>query len=218
MTEPISRTAIIGVGNVGAALGQRLAAHGCEVTFGVRPGRQIDELLTNCGDKARAASTAEAVLDGDVVFLAVPAEAAVEALAGLEIAGKVVVDCNNPLSWDDKGPIWEPPPEGSTTAQLAAAYPDARFVKGFSTFGTEFHLDPDLGGKPIDVQLASDDAAAKETVAAIATAAGFRPIDAGPLRNAAALENLAVLWIQLAMFGPYGRQIGFQLAERRPVM
>jgi predicted dinucleotide-binding enzyme len=214
MTEAIERAAIIGVGNVGAALGQRLAASGYEVVFGVRAGRQIDELLERCDGRAWATSPAEAVRAAEIVFLAVPAEAAVEALVGLEIAGKVIVDCNNPLSWDDKGPIWTPPPEGSTTAQLTAAYPDARFIKGFSTFGTEFHLDPDLGGQPIDVQLAGDDPEAKKAVSAIATAAGFRSIDAGPLRNAAALENLAVLWIQLAMFGPYGRQIGFQLADR----
>jgi hypothetical protein len=51
-------------------------------------------------------------------------------------------------------------------------------------------------------------------VAAIARAAGFEPIDAGPLRNAAVLENLAMLWIHLAMVGGHGRQVGFKLLGR----
>ena len=39
-------------------------------------------------------------------------------------------------------------------------------------------------------------------------------IDVGPLRNAAALENLAVLWIHLALIAGRGRFIGFKLHER----
>lgn len=54
-----------------------------------------------------------------------------------------------------------PPPEGSVTAQLAARYPEARWVKGFSTFGSDFHRDPSLD-EGIDVHLAGDDSEAKE--------------------------------------------------------
>jgi hypothetical protein len=158
----------------------------------------------------------EACDQGEVIFLAVPAAAAVDALSNAPIGGKVVVDCNNPVAWDD-GPVWSPPPEGSVTAQLAACYPEARWVKGFSTFGSEFHRDPAIGEGGIDVHLAGDDAGAKDTVAALAQGAGFQPVDVGPLRNAAALENLAVLWIHLALQGGHGRQIAFQLQCRSTV-
>lgn len=49
----------------------------------------------------------------------------------------------------------------------------------------------------------------------VAEAAGFRPHDAGPLRNATLLENLAVLWIHLASQGGKGRQFSFRLEGRR---
>jgi predicted dinucleotide-binding enzyme len=49
----------------------------------------------------------------------------------------------------------------------------------------------------------------------LATRMGFRARDAGPLRNAALLENLAVLWIQLASAGGMGRNFGFRI-EGRP--
>ena len=52
-------------------------------------------------------------------------------------------------------------------------------------------------------------AAAKATVMDLATRMGFRPRDAGPLRNAGTLENLAVLWIHLATQSGMGRQFYF---------
>lgn len=66
----------------------------------------------------------------------------------------------------------------------------------------------------VDVPLASDDAEAKALVSSIATKVGFTPIDAGPLRNAALLESLAVLWIHLAMKGGQGRHVAFKLLKR----
>jgi predicted dinucleotide-binding enzyme len=43
---------------------------------------------------------------------------------------------------------------------------------------------------------------------------GFRAHDAGPLRNAATLENLAVLWIHLATVGGAGRKFAFRMEEQ----
>jgi len=64
------------------------------------------------------------------------------------------------------------------------------------------------------VFLASDDAEAKKTVTEIATSAGFNPVDAGPLRNAAVLENVAMLWIHLATVGGHGREFVFTMQKR----
>ncbi|MEM9291079.1 MAG: NAD(P)-binding domain-containing protein [Acidobacteriota bacterium] len=205
--------AILGAGSVGAALGQRFTETGHRIVFGTRPGKDLNELLAQCGDRARQASVAEAVNAAEVVFHAVPSEVAVEALAVAELSGKIVVDCTNPLAWDD-GPVWDPPAEGSVTAQLAAAYPQARWVKGFATFGAAFHRHPTLAGPPVEVHLASDDDGAKARVADIAQATGFSPVDCGPLRNAAVLENLAILWIHLASAGGHGREFAFQMLKK----
>jgi 8-hydroxy-5-deazaflavin:NADPH oxidoreductase len=211
----MSDLAIIGVGAVGAALGERLTEVGRDVVFGVRPGRDVAALLARCGDRASAASVAEACARAAVVFLAVPAEDAVGALAGAPLSDRVVVDCTNPVDWAG-APVWAPPPRGSMTAELAAAYPQARLVKGFATFGAAFHRDPLVDGRGVDVHLAGDDLAAKDAVAAIARGAGFTPLDCGPLRNAALLENLAVLWIHLARHG-LGRNFAFQAVSRGPI-
>jgi NADPH-dependent F420 reductase len=169
----------------------------------------VKALLAECKD-ATSAPPAEAAAWADVVFLAVPGTAAVEVARSLATAlsGKVVVDCNNPLVWKD-GPVWTPPAEGSLAAAIAKAAPGARVVKGFNTFGAEFHKDPGRAGSPADVFLASDDAEAKELVTELASRGGFHPIDAGPLRNAPVLENVAMLWIHLATVGGQGRNFTF---------
>ena len=152
---------------------------------------------------------------GEIVFLAVPGSVAVDVAKSLggALAGKVVVDCNNPLVWKE-GPVWTPPPEGSLAAAIAKAAPGARVVKGFNTFGAEFHKDPTLAGVAAQVYLAGDDADAKKAVTEVATTAGFRVVDAGPLRNAAVLENLAMLWIHLATVGGQGRNFTFVMQRR----
>lgn len=207
--------AIIGAGNVGGALGRRFTRSGIGVRFGVRPGSNVSELLAACGERASSHAPAEAAAGAGIVFVAVPGSVALEAARSLgNLDGKVVVDCNNPLTWQE-GPVWAPPPEGSLAQAIQAALPGAHVVKGFNVFGAEFHENPTLrGGAGADVFLASDHAEAKRRLAAIGERAGFTMVDAGPLRNASVLENVAMLWIHLALVGGQGRDFAFKMIRR----
>src|SRR4051812_12721256 len=212
--ESSIRIAMIGAGNVGGSLGSTLSKAGFPVRFGVRPGSDLKGALERSAKDASTSDPADAATWGEVVFLAVPGSAAVDVARGLapHLAGKIVVDCNNPLVWKD-GPVWTPPAEGSLTAAIAKAAPGARVVKAFNTFGAEFHASPGLAGAPADVFLAGDDADAKKTLFDVAKQAGFAPVDAGPLRNAAVLENVAMLWIHLATVGGQGRNFMLHLQK-----
>jgi hypothetical protein len=64
------------------------------------------------------------------------------------------------------------------------------------------------------VFLAGDDADAKKLVMDVAKQSGFRPVDAGPLRNASVIENLAMLWIHLATVGGQGRAFTFVMQRK----
>jgi NADPH-dependent F420 reductase len=207
-----ARIAIIGAGNVGGNLGTRLAQSGYSVRFGVKEGTDVKALLDAAGPNASSGSVADAAKFGDIAFLAVPANVALDVARSLAdtLAGKTVVDCNNPLTWKD-GPIWAPTAEGSLAASIAKAVPNARVVKGFNTFGAEHHKEPGRTGAPVNVFLASDDTEAKKAVTDVAKDAGFAPVDAGPLRNAAVLENVAMLWIHLGMVGGQGRDFVLNL-------
>lgn len=93
------------------------------------------------------------------------------------------------------------------------AAPGARVVKAFNTLGAEHHADPKLTGKSADVFMASDndDDDAKKLAGEVATRAGFTPIDFGPLRNAAVLDNVAMRWIHLATVGGHPRNLAFAM-------
>ena len=127
--------------------------------------------------------------------------------------GTLVVDCTNPIKWQD-GPVHAAPAEGSLTAHLAKQFPGLRLLKAFNTFGAEFHENPQLGSTSADLYFAGDSADAKKELGELARTMGFVPVDAGPLRNAAHLESLAILWIHLATVGGHGRNAAFKLLPR----
>ena len=202
---------IIGAGNVGGNLGVTFSKAGLSVKFGLKGDKDAKELLARCSD-ASAGSAEEAAQFGDIVFLAIPGSVALQVARELapRLEGKVVVDCNNALTWKD-GPVWAPTAEGSLTASMQAVLPGARVVKAFNGFGAEHHANPKATGVPAPVFMAGDDADAKKMVGEVAGRAGFRAIDAGPLRNAGVLENVAILWIHLATVGGQGRDIVLDL-------
>jgi 8-hydroxy-5-deazaflavin:NADPH oxidoreductase len=211
----IRNVTIAGAGNVGSALARNLARHGLDVQLAASDLASAQAAATAIGDRVRAVELATLAARVDALFLAVPATAApavLETARGLP-AGTIVVDCTNPLRWDD-GPVHTPPPEGSMTAHLARRFPALRLVKAFNTFGAEFHEHPALGPAAADLYLAGDDDGARRSVAELARTLGFDPVDVGPLRNAAHLESLAILWIHLATVGQRGRDFAFKALAR----
>jgi len=210
----MTTVAILGAGRVAQALAGRLLEARVVVRLGARDpiaaGRTLPAELTG----VPVVPPPEATAGAEIVLLAVPAGPAVAAArAAGDLTGKVLVDCTNPLRWDE-GPVWAPPREGSVAQALAQALPAVAVVKGFNYFGAEIQRDPRLAHGPADAFFAGDDGDAKALVLDLATRMGFRAHDAGPLRNAALLESLAVLWIHLASVGGVGRSFAFRLEAR----
>ena len=208
------RIAMIGTGNVGAALGQRFATEH-EVVYGNRDpsSRGVRELLGRTPGRASAATLAQAAERADVVVLATPWKAAREALqAAGDLTGKVLVDCINPLK-----PNLEGLSIGTTTSaaeQVAEWARGARVVKAFNTTGSGNMLDPRFGAQRATMFVCGDDEAAKATVMGLAETIGFEPVDAGALSSARYLEPLAALWINLAYAQGLGVDIAFRLLRR----
>jgi hypothetical protein len=205
---------MLGTGTVARALAERFLLADCTVRFGARDVKAAKAKLSGVLATAATLSPAEASAGADMIVLAVPAGAVVVAVRSTgDPAGRILLDCTNPLRWD-AGPVWAPPPEGSTSLALAAAFPTARIVKGFNHFGAEIQHNPALTTGSADAFFAGDDAEAKTFVMSLAGRMGFRAHDAGPLRNSALLENLAVLWIHLASVGGAGRDFAFQMERQ----
>jgi predicted dinucleotide-binding enzyme len=189
------RIAIIGAGNVGGALAAAATRAGHEVTVAATRREHADAVAERTGARA-ADSPADAARDAEVIVLAVPAAAAAPVLRALgdEAARAVIVDVTNPLnaSYSDLTTFGT-----SVAEQLAAQAPRARIVKAFNTVLAARQGNPTEDGQRLDGFYAGDDAEAKATVARLLESLGFRPVDAGGLRMARSLEELAFLNITL---------------------
>src|SRR5579885_2885347 len=95
---------IIGSGNVGWTLGERWAKFGHHVVFGTRDPREKDmqDVVQRSGETAQAASF-ERAAEADVVVLALPWAVAKSVIEKLNLSGKIVLDCMNPLKPDLSG-------------------------------------------------------------------------------------------------------------------
>jgi NADPH-dependent F420 reductase len=210
----MSIVAILGAGNVGQALAHRAAGAGHTVRFGVRdPAKTSASRAPDERNNTPVLSIADACAGADIVIVAVPAAAAIDALrAAGELGHAIVIDATNPIRWDN-GPVWMPPAEGSGAQAIAAVFPALRVLKGFNHFGAEVMRTPTTVHGAVDASFAGDDADAKAQVIALANTMGFNGGDAGPLRNAGLLESLAVLWIHRSTVGGAGRRWAYQTAS-----
>ena len=207
--------AIIGTGNVGAALGRRWAEGGHRVVFGTRDpsSEKVRELVAGTGGRAVAVAQGAAVAGAEVVVLATP-WTATEAIVGSlgDLAGKIVIDCTNPLTPDLSGLVVGPDTSGGEEVARWAA--GARVVKTFNTTGSGNMSDPAYGSEKLAMFLCGDDAEAKAAVAGLIEELGFEAVDAGPLTRSRQLEQLAVLWIALAYQQGLGLDFGLALIRR----
>jgi predicted dinucleotide-binding enzyme len=187
---------IIGLGNIAKALADRALAGGNAVEIIGRDRAKADEVAAALG--GATVGTSGAAPAGEIVVLAVPyaSAAAVVREYGDALDGKVIVDITNPITPDFTGFVT---PEGSSGAQeIAKAVPaGAHVVKAFNTLFANVLATGTAEGRPLDVFIAGDDAHAKARVSAFIESLGLRPMDAGQLPMARALENAALLQLGL---------------------
>lgn len=192
----MSSISIIGLGNIAKALAARALAGGNAVEIIGRDRAKANEFAAAL-DGATVGTVGTAPTGG-IVVLAVPyaSAAAVVRQYGDALDGKVVVDITNPITPDFTGFVT---PEGSSGAQeIAKAAPaGAHVVKAFNTLFANVLAAGTAEGRPLDVFVAGDDAQAKTRVSVFIESLGLRPMDAGQLPMARALENAALLQLGL---------------------
>jgi NADPH-dependent F420 reductase len=194
-----------GTGPAGTALGARLGSVGYDVVLGSRsryrameardkileawPGRELPIDAGANTDAARA----------ELVVIATPWDSAATTAHehAPDLDGKVVVSMANALV--RVGAEFQPlvPPRGSVAAHVQAAVPNCRVVAAFHHLPAKElgHLDQPIDS---DVLICSDDAAAIKVVSEIVSAIpGCRPLDAGELSNATAIEAFTAVLLQL---------------------
>ena len=135
-------TILGGTGEQGRGLARRFAMAGHPVIIGSRSYNRARAIAQEVGHGICGLANRDATREANLVIVAVPYEGHGELLAGLaaELAGKIVVDCVNPLGFDEGGAYPLPVPEGSAAQQAATLLPGSRVVAAFQR---SFQVGPD---------------------------------------------------------------------------
>ncbi len=190
---------ILGSGGVGTTLAGGFIKHGHEVMIGTRnPANLADWKAKHAA--ARIGSVADAAAFGETIVLAVKGSAASDVLraaGAASLSGKTIIDTTNPISD-------APPRNGvlgyftsldeSLMERLQREYPDAHFVKAFSSVGQALMVNPKLAGGPPTMFICGNDENARRAVRGILDQFGWETEDLGAAEAARAIEPLAILW------------------------
>jgi NADPH-dependent F420 reductase len=196
---------IIGAGNVGTALATAAVRAGHDVKISSSTPDEAAQVAAATGAKA-GRTNQDTAAGADMIILAVPFDAvrAIVGELGGALDGKVLIDVTNRFAPEQLGG-----PSNAEQAQTMA--PNARVVKAFNTIFASRQADPTIDGIQLDGFVAGDDAAAKQQALALVASLGFRPIDAGPLAMARALEGMGTLNISLNAANGWPWQSGWKL-------
>ncbi len=200
LPESLSSTTVAvlgGTGPQGRGLARRFAAAGLPVVIGSRSAERAAETAQTLAAATEGDVTgrdnAGAAEAGDIVVVAVPWDGHGDLLRDLArvLAGKVVVDCVNPLGFDKQGAYALPVEEGSAAQQAEALLPDSTVVGAFHNVSAVKLEDPEVESVDTDVLVLGDVREATDLVIDLAgTIPGVRGVYAGRLRNAHQVEAL----------------------------
>jgi NADPH-dependent F420 reductase len=184
-----------GTGDQGRGLARRFALAGNPVIIGSRSAERAAKAAQALGGElgVRGMANADAAESADIVIVAVPWDGHGALLASLvaPLAGKIVIDCVNPLAFDERGCYPLAVAEGSAAQQAAAVLPDSVVVGAFHHVSAVLLLDPAVGTVDLDVLVLGDDRQATDLVQAVAARIpGVRGVYAGRLRNCGQVEAL----------------------------
>lgn len=185
-----------GTGKEGSALAMRWALNGYRVIVGSRSAEKaqtaVEEMNAQLGgDYLTGASNEDAAERAGIVVLSVPYDAHKATLESVRSAlhGKVLIDLTVPLAPPSITTVHVPAGKSACLEAQALLGDTVRVVAAFQNVSAVKLKDPNAV-VDCDVLVCADDDDAKADGMALVSAAGLRPIDAGGLQNAVAVEAL----------------------------
>ncbi|MGI8613304.1 MAG: NADPH-dependent F420 reductase [Nocardioidaceae bacterium] len=182
-----------GTGPQGLGLATRWAAAGRQVLVGSRDRGRAASLASRIGRGVVGDDNASVAARAELLVVTVPWAAHGDTVGALAAhsAGKLVVDCVNPLGFDAHGPFALAVPEGSAAQQAQLLLPKATVVGAFHHVSAVRLADLEVASFDMDVLVVGDVREATDTVIGLVEAIpGMRGIYAGRLRNAGQVEAL----------------------------
>jgi hypothetical protein len=174
----------IGSGHIGSTVARLAVNAGHHVVMSNSRGPEtLAELVSELGDRASAATAADAARAGDVVIVTIPLRSYRDVPVD-ELAGKVVIDTMNYYPQRD-GQLAALDDETSTSSELLQAHlPSSHVVKGFNNIFFQHLGDLARASGSEDrsaLAIAGDDGHAKGRVTELFDEIGYDTVDLGPL-------------------------------------
>ena len=200
---------ILGTGPVGEHIGSALIKRGHFVLMGSRKAghERALEWKKKGGNNANEGSFEDAAIYGDLVFLALNGEHALEAINSFDrghLDGKIVVDITNPLDFTQGKPprMLDKYRDTSLGEAIQAALPNAYVVKTLNTVNHELMVDARLVNKGAHTLfICGNDANAKNQVKHfLVDNFHWTPddlLDLGDIKAARLTEAFVPLWVQI---------------------
>jgi NADPH-dependent F420 reductase len=182
-----------GTGPQGKGLALRWSAAGIRVAIGSRDAERAAGVAAELGGSVTGDANDAVAAAADLVVVTVPWGGHADTIRSLapNTAGKIVVDCVNPLGFDKRGPYPLPVAEGSAAEQAQGLLPDATLIAAFHHVSAVLLTDPEVDSFELDVLVLGEVREAVDTVIGLVNAIpGMRGIYAGRLRNAGQVEAL----------------------------
>jgi len=175
---------LIGSGMIGSTVARLAVGAGHDVVLSNSRGPEtLQELVSELGPRARAATRAEAAEVGDFVLVSTPIKA-YPALSDVTVAGKVVLDTGNYYPQRD-GEIPELATKTLTDSEYLVSFlPGAEVVKVFNNIFYQHLLNLARAAGATDrtaLPIVGDSATAKAIVAEFLDSIGYGVVDAGAL-------------------------------------
>jgi predicted dinucleotide-binding enzyme len=210
------RIGILGSGLMGGKLGTIFARAGHEVVFSyARSEQKLKRLAREAKGNARAGTPREAAQDANALLLSVHWSRVDDVLTQVgDLSGKLVITCSLPMNEDDTELVIAHTSSGAE--ELAKRIPKARVVSSFNTVPSEVLFGVYEARRRVNrpsLVYCGDDARSKRLAAELIRAAGFDPLDAGPLRIARYTEPFALLVAHLAYEVKGGPELAYRFAR-----
>jgi len=189
------RIAVIGTGNIGGSLGTRWLAAGYDVTFGGRAAS------ADGPGGAPVVTIPDALVDADVVLLAVPGKAAADLVSAnaAALSGKIVIDATNNIG----------AAEVNSRAAVTASAPDAHYARAFNTLGWENFVAPPEGA----CLFFAADPGARPAAEELIRSTGLEPAFVGDRSAAGIVDGALPLWFALVQQSGGNRKLAFRVVR-----
>jgi predicted dinucleotide-binding enzyme len=193
------RIAVIGTGSAGRQLAGGFRRIGHDVVVGTRDPEATGQREEWADVDFALASFADAGAGADLVVNATGGMVSLEALADVDLDGKVLLDVSNPLDFSAGfPPTLSVKDTDSLAEQIQRAHPEARVVKALNTVNGAVMVDPSRLSETTTIFVAGDDPLAREAVRELLGELGWIDIVEFPTLDAArGLEMWLPLWVRL---------------------